>query len=218
MYGSHEVVVEFASPSIDNNKTFYTDSNGLEMQKRILNHRDTYDLNINYNEAKFKQNVSANWYPINSAILIQDTKRPAEYGNLQLTVMNDRAQGGSALEKGKIQLMQHRRVFEDDHKGMDEYVNERDIYGKGIRVPATYYVELIDTNNTKSAQHLIHHKTDDPAQMFFMFDSTHAQLPLIASSFGDDISAAGVNGPITYAAFPEEKNSIQIRLENLDDS
>lgn len=40
-----EVVVSIYSYDIQNyNSTFYTDSNGLEMQKRILNHRDTYNL------------------------------------------------------------------------------------------------------------------------------------------------------------------------------
>jgi len=72
--------------------------------------------------------------------------------------------------------MQNRRVFGDDGKGMDEYLNERDaITGKGIRVPATYYVEVIDTNTTTSSQHLIHHKTDDPPQMFFAFDVVHTE-------------------------------------------
>lgn len=31
-YLSSEVVVDFHAPGIDNNETFYTDSNGLEMQ------------------------------------------------------------------------------------------------------------------------------------------------------------------------------------------
>jgi hypothetical protein len=32
--------------NIKNNKTFWTDSNGLQMQKRILNHRETWDLKV----------------------------------------------------------------------------------------------------------------------------------------------------------------------------
>jgi len=30
-YGGHEVVVEFANKKLNNNGTFYTDSNGLDM-------------------------------------------------------------------------------------------------------------------------------------------------------------------------------------------
>jgi len=46
--------------------------------------------------------------------------------------------------------MQNRRVFADDHKGMDEYLNEMDAYGNGIRVKATYNVEfdLLDGINS----------------------------------------------------------------------
>jgi len=32
--------------NIMNNKTFFTDSNGLELQKRILNYRPTWDLDV----------------------------------------------------------------------------------------------------------------------------------------------------------------------------
>ncbi len=39
-----EVTVNWLMSDFDNNKTFYTDSNGLEMQKRILNYRESYDF------------------------------------------------------------------------------------------------------------------------------------------------------------------------------
>jgi hypothetical protein len=42
--------------------------------------------------------------------------------------MNDRAQGGSAdIRKGAIELMQHRRITEDDNKGVGECLNETDL-------------------------------------------------------------------------------------------
>jgi hypothetical protein len=47
----YEVTANFAVGDFTNNKTFYTDSNGLEMQKRILNHRDTWDINKNYQQS-----------------------------------------------------------------------------------------------------------------------------------------------------------------------
>ena len=45
-----EVTVNFKSLDIDNNNTFYTDSNGLEMQKRILNFRPTYKFSTEAQE------------------------------------------------------------------------------------------------------------------------------------------------------------------------
>lgn len=60
--------------------------------------------------------------------------------NIQFTVSNDRSQGGSSLKQGRIELMQNRNPPCDDDKGVGEYLNETDAYGKGIRVPATYYL------------------------------------------------------------------------------
>ena len=77
----HEVIVVFESSSIKNKKTFYTDSNGLGMQKRILNYQQSYDLDI-----KWWLYMSANYYPVVSAIAIRDTETKT-----QMTIMNDRS-------------------------------------------------------------------------------------------------------------------------------
>ena len=57
-----------------------------------------------------------------------------------MTVMNDRAQGGSAIENGSIELMQNRRLLYDDDRGLDEPLNETQLNGKGIAVNALYRV------------------------------------------------------------------------------
>ncbi len=62
-----EVTVNFYAPNIKNNGIFYTDSNGLEMQRRELNYRPCWNLTT---ENSF--NITANYYPINSAISISD--------------------------------------------------------------------------------------------------------------------------------------------------
>ena len=111
----HEVTVNFACSDIRNGGVFYTDANGLAMQKRVLNHRDTWDLQVAPG-----MEVTANYYPVGTAIAIVD-----EYTGHSLVVMNDRAQGGSAsLVDGHIELMQNRRIFEDDGRGVGEALNE----------------------------------------------------------------------------------------------
>lgn len=80
-----EVIAKWSVADFENQSTFYTDSNGLAMQKRILDQRDTFTL---VTDAK----TSSNYYPINSAIAIRDEEK-----SLQFTVMNDRSQGGSSL-------------------------------------------------------------------------------------------------------------------------
>lgn len=64
----------------------------------------------------------------------------AETG-LTMTVMNSVSQGGSAcIVPGRIELMQNRRIFDDDWKGVAEALNETDASGAGITTFGTYYV------------------------------------------------------------------------------
>lgn len=60
-----EVIIQFQTPQIANNKTFYTDSNGLEMQQRILDYRPTWNFTTFLN-------ITQNYYPVDSAIAIRD--------------------------------------------------------------------------------------------------------------------------------------------------
>jgi len=55
------------------------------MQKRVFNYRPSF------NYSSF-ESVSGNYYPVGSAITIVDVLK-----NLQMTVMNDRTQGGSVI-------------------------------------------------------------------------------------------------------------------------
>jgi len=95
-----EVIVKFHVHHIHNNQTFYTDSNGLEMQERIINFRPTWNISSELENPEANQEISSNYYPITSAISIKDIS-----SDLVLTVMNDRTQGGSSLEDGSIELM-----------------------------------------------------------------------------------------------------------------
>jgi hypothetical protein len=89
-----EGVLKFAH-EINNNGVFYTDSNGLAMQKREFGKRSfpAYDMS----------QPQKNYYPVTTAIAIRDDK-------LQMTVMNSHTQGGGSLKNGQIELMQNRRM------------------------------------------------------------------------------------------------------------
>lgn len=147
----HEVTVNFIAPEINNKGIFYTDASGLAMQKRQLNFRPTWDLQLTQN-----QNITANYYPVQSAIAIVED-------DWQLTVMNSRSQGGSVIVDGRIELMQNRRINNDDWRGMGEPLNETDANGDGISVPATYFVQLFDRSQRKSLQRVIQQRQDQPA-------------------------------------------------------
>ena len=133
-----EVIAKWQLVDALNNEVFYTDSNGLEMQKRLLNQRPDFTLSTN-------MTVSSNYYPINSAIAFKDDEK-----SLQMTVMNDRSQGGAVIENGAIELMQNRRLLFDDNRGVAEALNETDKQGAGIEVNAKYFVQIFDTTKSTS--------------------------------------------------------------------
>lgn len=70
---------------------FETDSNGREVLKRK---RDTY----NDFDFTFEEQIAGNFYPVNTKIAIEDTTH-------RLAVLTDRAQGGTSLIDGTIELM-----------------------------------------------------------------------------------------------------------------
>ena len=108
--GVGKEVVFAVSTSLSNNKTFYTDSNGLEELKRVVDFRPTWTLSVN-------QPVSGNYYPINSHITI------AGKNGEKLSVVVDRSEGGTACKDGVIELMIHRRTLRDDARGVGEPLN-----------------------------------------------------------------------------------------------
>jgi hypothetical protein len=72
-----------------------------------------------------EDNVAKNYYPVTTGIAIRD-----EF--TQMTIMNDRTQGGSSLSNGTIELMQNRRILADDQRGINEPLDEYDDYANMI--------------------------------------------------------------------------------------
>lgn len=68
-----------------------TDSNGREYLERKLNYRPSWPL-------KLAEPIPGNYYPVTTTISIADTSS-------RLSVITDRAQGGSSLNDGEVELM-----------------------------------------------------------------------------------------------------------------
>ena len=71
--------------------TFYTDSNGRQMLKRVKDNRPTWTLNKT-------EPVSENYYPVNSRIALVDLETQFK----QMTILTDRSQGGSSMNDGQV--------------------------------------------------------------------------------------------------------------------
>jgi hypothetical protein len=85
-----EIISRFKSDLLSDG-LFYTDSNGREMLERKRNFRPTWSVNI-------KEPVSANYYPVTSRITLRD-------GDEEFSILTDRAQGGTSLHDGEVELM-----------------------------------------------------------------------------------------------------------------
>lgn len=99
---------------------FYTDLNGLSMQRRVKVERI---------------NIEGNYFPITTAAYMQDAAR-------RVTLLVDHAQGAAAWQPGWLEVMLDRRTLYDDARGMGEGVVDNK------RTLCKYWLLLEDVTNT----------------------------------------------------------------------
>lgn len=121
-----EVVSRVVWEDTRTNGTFYTDSNGREILKRVRDFRSTWQL-------KNLEPVAGNYYPVNSRLMIKAAP------DFQAALLTDRSQGGSSLGEGHMELMVHRRLLHDDAFGVGEPLNET-AFDHGLVVRGTHYL------------------------------------------------------------------------------
>lgn len=97
---SNTEIVMRLSTNIKSNRTFFTDLNGMQMVKR---------------ERLAKIPLQANYYPIAAAMYIEDQA-------WRLTLFSGLPLGGSSLKSGEIEIMQDRRLNQDDERGLGQGV------------------------------------------------------------------------------------------------
>lgn len=103
------MIIRFDS-DLKSHGVFYTDSNGREIITRRRNYRTV------------SEPVAGNYYPVNAQLFIRDEETLSM--RRQLTLVNDRSQGGSSIHDGSLELMLHRRLLRDDGRGVEEALNE----------------------------------------------------------------------------------------------
>ena len=140
-----ELIIRYDT-NIQSQSKFYTDANGRQILQRIRNYRPTWNYTV-------FENISANYYPINSRIAIKDQNR-------QLTVLTDRSQGGSSIVDGSIEILIHRRIPYSQPDSWEQPLNET-AYGQGLVVRGKHLL-IIDSPSMSARLHRIN------AQQLFM--------------------------------------------------
>mmetsp|Transcript_14834 Transcript_14834/g.23006 ORF Transcript_14834/g.23006 Transcript_14834/m.23006 type:complete len:140 (+) Transcript_14834:2721-3140(+) len=119
--------------------------------------------------------------------------------------------------------MQHRRMTQDDNKGVQEILNETDSTGAGIKVTAKYYIHIFDLLKGFSRQREQQLRIDTPLQYFFAFDfqkesddkeklrSTETLVRM------NEVLNGAATEALSFKAFPMAKNQVVLRFENLAD-
>ncbi|XP_054262638.1 alpha-mannosidase 2 isoform X2 [Macrosteles quadrilineatus] len=96
---NYELVMRISS-NINNKNVFHTDLNGLQMIKR---------------KRFSKLPLQANYYPMPTAMYIEDD-------DTRLTLLSAQPLGVASLREGQIEVMQDRRLLQDDNRGLDQGV------------------------------------------------------------------------------------------------
>ncbi|XP_067620208.1 lysosomal alpha-mannosidase [Eurosta solidaginis] len=177
-----EIITRFNS-DINSGDIFYTDSNGREMITRNRDHRDTWKV-------KLLERTAGNYYPITTKIALEDE-------NARMAILTDRAQGGTSLGAGSLELMVHRRLLHDDAFGVGEALNET-AYGEGLVARGKHY--LIVGSSSK--------QTSRTTQAIERFTQLHFLLPLW-SFFSD---AENISYPDWRENFTNIFTGIQLEL------
>ena len=172
--GVGKEVIARLRTNIVNDGEFFTDSNGREFMKRKRSNRSTWDF-------KEFQPIAGNYYPVNSAIYIEDSKA-------SLAIITDRTQGGSSLRDGSIELMVHRRTVKDDARGVGEAINETigmDPYppygdakrlGEGLVISGTHRIVVGDENNGALISRMNMDSVFSPLHMFVSSNSQNRDI------------------------------------------
>ena len=127
-----EVVTRYAS-DLATNKSWATDSNVRDMMPRVRDFRATWPYQV-------YEPIAGNYVPVNSRIITSDAAT-----GVTLSVTTDRTQGGSSMVDGSLELMVHRRLQQDDRRGVGEPINEPglDASGAGLIIRAVHRISVL---------------------------------------------------------------------------
>ena len=179
-------VVRYFSDIQNLNGSFTTDSNGLEKITRFFGEKS--------------QTIDVNYFPLTRFIYLQDDNR-------RMTVMLDRAQGGTSPQQGVLEVMVNRRSRSDDGKGADEGIDE----GMAISVLHHLVFDAVKADQQFFRQHQV--ESDNPL-IVYQADSAGS---VGISSYGLS-GVQGVGNPLVRVLFDRRADGrMMMRVYNMDE-
>ena len=183
--------------------TFYTDSNGREILKRVRDFRPSW---------KFEQTepVSGNYYPINSRMFIRD-----EIAGTQLTLVTDRSQGGSSIIDGSMEIMLHRCTLGDDRLGVGDPLNEKGVDNNGLIVNGNLNLIFNNFENSARLHRELAHQINNQPVIFFYLGSKVRQNKNRWNMFGNITLPDNLHLLTLMKDYDsEEENLLIVRIEH----
>ncbi|VDP78211.1 unnamed protein product [Echinostoma caproni] len=148
---------------------FYTDSAGRRLIRRVRHKRPDWNV-TRLDPGSDSLPISGNYYPIVNRILIKGAETPSNSSRssqMAFAVYPDRAEGGTSLVDGQIELMLHRRILSDDYLGMGETLAENGIDGKGLIVRGKHIIRLAEWSHLCTEDRLMaEYVTRPPLALF----------------------------------------------------
>lgn len=192
MYMRFSSAINNSDPSV-----FYTDSNGMQMQKRVTVERI---------------GIEGNYYPITTMVYIEDNQQ-------RLSLLVDHSQGASSWQPGWLEVMIDRRTLYDDSRGMGEGLVDNK------KILAKYWLLLEDVVETKTSEisrpsllsNYLSNNLLYPANVYIveetfsrdkmhsdLYDSIHAPVHLISKPLACDVHFLNfrTNTDQTFTQFP----------------
>ncbi|CAH8875835.1 unnamed protein product [Trichobilharzia szidati] len=223
---SRELVIRYTinDALVKNSGEFFTDSSGRRLIRRLRNKRVDWNLPVNFTET---ENIAGNYYPVINRIMLKnilmnDGDATIPFG---LAVYTDRAEGGTSLHDGQIEIMLHRRLMRDDGFGVGEPLMESGADRRGLIVRGVHRIRFDELKIIESEDRIMAHTVSRPIFPLFM-PAKHQPKPTQVNGWsGINIALPKhihlltlTSWPLNRASLPDPRvpNQILIRLENLE--
>eukprot|EP01122_Echinamoeba_exundans_P006391 TRINITY_DN1785_c0_g1_i2.p1 TRINITY_DN1785_c0_g1~~TRINITY_DN1785_c0_g1_i2.p1 ORF type:complete len:816 (+),score=182.94 TRINITY_DN1785_c0_g1_i2:502-2949(+) len=139
--GNNEVITRF-STNIANQQVIFTDDNGWEFQKRSYQGKEALPIPASHFPTLYSSYMTAASAP-------------------HFSVSSDRSRSASSQGNGQLELMMHRRMLQDDGRGVDEALDDQDIVNPTVRVT------LSPPTSAANDRYLASYTMNYPLQVFY---------------------------------------------------